>query len=156
MHTLALGLLKQQKEPVSRASSETGTCFSATWALSEPGATMIIWKACFGTAALNAFQVSLCDRKDWDGVGFRLPQSRDCCSEERVLLLTGIHLGPIAASLPGKGGHPWRSGVALAVLEVLMDRIGDWGSHVVGWLSMGMRWPLLTLCRILWLEIWPL
>lgn len=106
MHTLALGLLKQQKEPVSRASGETGTCFSAAWALSEPGATVIIWKAYFSAATLKAFQVSLCDRKDWDGIGFRLPQSRDCCSEEKVLLFAATHLGPIAASYLGREDIP--------------------------------------------------
>lgn len=124
-----LGFLKQQKEPVSRASGETGTCFSAAWALSEPGAAVIIWKAYFSAATLKAFQVSLCDRRDWDGIGFRLPQSRDCCSEEKVLLFTGTHLGPIAASYLGREDISGGLGVALAVLEVLMDRIGDWGSH---------------------------
>lgn len=75
---------------------------------------------------LKAFQVSLCDRKDWDGVRFRLPQSRDCYSEEKVVLFTGTHLGPIAASYLGREDIPGGLGVALAVLEVLMDRIGDW------------------------------
>lgn len=53
-HTLGLGFLKQQLQPVFRAGGKLVPA-SLLPVLCEPGATVIIWQACFRAAHTEGF-----------------------------------------------------------------------------------------------------
>lgn len=56
--------------------------------------------------------------------GHRRPKT--AAVKRKQCSLLGLTLGPWLPP-PGEGGHPWRVWwVALAILEVLMDSVGEW------------------------------